>query len=258
MPTAITPTDGYQDIGSGQVGNPTNIALNGVPYWGSKPEAYDTVTLAGFALPGLCSVKGKGYEMRKKHQKPAGKHGASTIVIANEPAEFVIHLMMNTEEHLRAFEGIIPFFKPKPKPKPNASGSSKSNAFTVAFTGQATSRTQTIGNTTTTDVRLGDDSQPGYLSVHHPLLELFGISHCRVLLVTLPEQVEDKGMWKSEIHCMEEVLEGKRKAKTGPTGASPIVRDTGYLDANGKLKKDSPAATSAGPPVSTGGATGSY
>lgn len=240
-------TQGYEDIGSKQKGSSSNIAKQGVAYWGDYPDAYDTVVLAGFALPGLCSVKGKGYEMRKSHRSVPGKHGASIVYIANEPAEFVISIMLTTEEHLRAYEKLVPAFKPTAKPK-SSSGPSQTDAFTYAFTGQAVSRTGKVGNTTTTQVVLGDDSQPGYLSVSHPMLALYRISHCRVLLATIPVQVEDKGMWQVELHCIEEVLQ--RKAKTGVTAAASadLSRDTAYVTKDGTFKRDPPSKTNAGPP----------
>lgn len=240
-------TGGYEDVGSKQRGKSAGTASQGVPYWGDYPEAYDTVVLAGYPLPGLCTIKGKGYEMRRSHAKPPGKHGASITYIANEPAEFVIHVMMTTEDHLRAFERLVPLFKPSAKPS-SSSDKSKTDSFTFAFTGQASKSADGTIILPVLNVALRDRSQPGFLSVTHPMLALFRISHCRVIRVTIPEQKEDKGMWQAEIHCLEQVLDGSRKAKTGKTGDAGLIapRKTAY-DSTLALA-EGPSTTNAGPP----------
>jgi hypothetical protein len=240
-------TDGYQDLGTRQTGRSSNAAGQGVAYWGDAPETYDTVVLAGFVLPGLCSIKGKGYEMRKRDVRPTGKNGNSTYYLANEPAEFDILVMMTTKEHLQDFEKLVPLFKPSQKPRADAKIGNPDN-FTYAFTGQSS-------GSNNGSVLLGrkkvltDDSRPGYLSVSHPLLALFRISHCRVLQVSIPEQLEDKGMWQVKLQCIEEVLEGNRKAKTGRTGDAGIIagRKTAY-DAALANATAPPSVSNAGPP----------
>lgn len=242
----INPDSGYQDIGSASPGQSSFAASGGVAYWGDAPEQYDTVVVAGFSLPGLCNVKGKGYEMRRRHQKASGKHGASTTFLGNEPAEFVITVMMTEETHLRDFEKLVALFKPSAKPSPEEEEFlAQSSAFTAAFTGQAGGGGGTHHGLK--NAVLQDKASPGFVSVSHPLLALFRISHARIIRVTIPVQAEDKGMWHSEIHCIEEVLDGSRKAKTGKTGDAGNIapRVTAYDD---ELNRGPAAGTPESPP----------
>jgi hypothetical protein len=246
-------TDSYEDIGSTQRNLSSPVSPGGVAYWGDNPELYDTVELAGLKLPGLCSVKGKGYEMRRKQHKPPGKHGVSTTIIAHEPAEFVINVLMTTKAHLDTFKALVPVFKPTAKPKEDKK-KDKSDAFTHAFKGQASKAADGTITLPTLTIRTEavaaaeDNSQPKYVTVDHPLLALFRISHCRIIKVTIPEQVEDKGMWKSEIHCIEEVLEGNRKAKTGKTGSGNLLTIKTAQDKLLNRVPESPSKSNVGPP----------
>jgi hypothetical protein len=245
------PTTGYEDIGTKQRGESSNAAPQGVPYWGEYPDAYDVVIIAGRPLPGLCSIKGKGYEMRAKHVKAQGKHGESTTYLANEPAEWVVHISMNTEQHLRDFEALVPLFKPpaKPKPKP-AKPTTPPDAFTFAFAGLA----PTVAASVQADFApvaptpQKDNSQPGYVAISHPLLALYRISHCRIVQATIPAQKEDKGIWEVELHCREVVLEGVRAAKTGKTGDAGIIAPRVTAFDAVLNKNNAPSQTNAGPP----------
>lgn len=243
---------GYQDIGTTQTSSTTSSVGDGVPYWGTQPDAYDTVVIAGLPLPGLCSVKGEGFEMRHEKKRPPGKHGATVKFIANEPTKFSIHVLMTEEAHLRTFERLVPLFKPTAKPTAATKKTTKhSNTFNYAFAGIAPIALP--GNTQTPNYSLvpgetvggpdaapADPSQPGYLSVQHPLLKLFRITHCRIMKVGIPEQKEDKGMWEVTIWCEEHVLEGARAANTGTPG--PVKKITGATAYDPRTGRINPAA----------------
>ena len=237
--------NGYDDIATRQRGQTTGQASQGVAYWGTYPEAYDTVVIAGYQLPGLSAVKGKGYEMRRGHHKVAGKHGVTTLFLANEPAQFTVTVMMTTEDHLRALEKLVSLFKPSVKPNANAPIGNP-DSFTYAFTGQSSGSNN--GSVLLGKKQVQDDSRPGYLSISHPMLALFRISHCRIVEVSIPVQREDKGMWEVELHCIEEVLEGSRKAKPGQTGDAGNIAGiaTKYDSTIGRTP--APSTTNAGPP----------
>lgn len=274
----------HQDIGSKQRGKSSNAAPAGVPFWGTAPDSYDTVTIAGIALPGICAVKGKGFEMRAQHKKVAGEHGETLVYLANEPAEWQVHILMTTEEHLRAFERLVPIFKPPHKPKAKASTSGDSN-FALSFPGlpqvvQSDANVSlglgqfgptsyggvredptdtTFTATTKGASSAGDKSAPAYVTIAHPLLALFRITHCRIMRVGLPEQMEDKGMWQVTLDCREHVLSGKKDASVGTPGASTADiagMANAYADATKQRTQVAPSATSAGP--RSFGTTGSY
>lgn len=259
---------GYLDQGTKQQGKSIQTSAKGVAYWGDAPEAYDTVVLGGVALPGLCAIKGKGYEMKAKHNKAAGTNGESIVHLGREPATWTIHVLMTVEAHLRAFEALIPVIKPPYKPPPkqlpqqqyvepgagivlSGPGVSQGGAL-VAFEPTALNAPKPGFATSAPK----DKSPPSFLTIQHPLLALFRISHCIVTEVTMPEQVQEKGMWESRINCREYVLSGSKKASTTKVEQGVDVgRTTGFDD---KLKRGAaaPSQTNAGPPTVNG--TGSY
>lgn len=265
----------FQDLGTNQKSKGSGSAPAGVPFWGDYPDSYDTVTIAGIRLPGLCAIKGKGFEMRAKHNKPMGVHGESTVYLANEPAEWTVTVMMTTEAHLRAFEKLVPVFKPpfKPKPKPKVQGDPN---FALSFQGIP----QVFQNDANGALGLGqfgptsyggfiredpkdtpqpgftpaapaaaDKSAPGYVAISHPLLALFRITHCRITKVTMPEQLEDKGMWQVQLECREYVLAGKKEAVVGTTTSAANIpgMKNAFADVLNQRSSSSPSATNAGP-----------
>ncbi len=247
---------GYLDQGSKAKPQTTQTTGNGVPFWGDAPEVYDSVTLGGIVLPGICVVKGKGYEMKARHNKPPGTHGESIVHLGNEPAQWNIHILMNTVEHLRAFEALAPLFKPPYKPPPKALPTQQyaTPATTLNLPyglGAVGQFEPTAANAPKPGFATGaptkDKSKPSFITIQHPMLTLFRISHCVIMDVTIPEQVQEKGMWEARITCREYVLSGSKKATAGKPENGVDKGRSSAFDKELNRSANSPSQTSSGP-----------
>lgn len=67
-------------------------------------SAWDTVFVAGVALPGLARVSGKGVEHTIDVKKSPGKDGATFTDLGRELAHFSIVLVLQSQEEWDAFE----------------------------------------------------------------------------------------------------------------------------------------------------------
>ncbi len=91
------------------VGNalvPVAPAASAVPFWGEAPDAYDTVVLAGVALPGIATVKGH-IEQRVKRKTLKGSHGQTFTFQGWGAAEIAISLALWTKEHWTSFDDLV-------------------------------------------------------------------------------------------------------------------------------------------------------
>lgn len=82
------------------------------PFWYEAPEAWDTCTLGGNVLPGLCRITSpkKGHKLHIKESP--GTHGATITDQGYKPAQFTIVQMIWSREHWVAQQAIMPALEP--------------------------------------------------------------------------------------------------------------------------------------------------
>jgi hypothetical protein len=201
-------------------------ATSGTPFWGTDPGAYETVRFAkNLYLPGHCRIGGRAFEQRIQRDKPPGTHGQSVKQLGIQPARVDITLQLWTEEHLRAFEALVPVLKQQRYTVQttteavgftgNAPGIAISSVGGYSSTQSATGAagfsgalggggfTGVVPGTTKVTKKV-TPAGPQPLDVYHPLLALFRIRSVHVLSVGFPE-ARDGDVWEVQIHCEEHV-----------------------------------------------------
>lgn len=184
-----------------------------IPFWGEAPEVWDSVSLGGVEIPGICRVAGTGLRVRKKSNRAAGNDGAGVSMLGLDVVSFSIEVKLWTREHLEAFREIIRLAKPRKK--------------AIQKT-----ETKTVSRT------VGYDLVP--LSVSHPALDLFGISECTVESVSLPVE-RSPGLWASTIQCTE-FSASRSRGVSRPTGGVGILDGIGAA-----IDSPRPSKANAGP-----------
>jgi hypothetical protein len=198
----------------------------GQPFWGEKPLAWDTVTVAGRRLPGIARVSGTAMEHRTDRQKTRGKSGAKIVLQGYEPAPFEVVLLLWTEEHLRTFESLIPVLKPRYPVQRSTPGPAPSQPVTEEAAGamgmggirvrDASGNLVTYAQFATavnrrTAPRTRPARGPAPVDVAHPALAMWGIRSAQVLSVGFPEPRAEGGDGREvRIKCLEWV--GRRGA----------------------------------------------
>jgi len=201
----------------------------GVPFWGDQPESWDTVRIDGITIPGVVRLEGSVGQRWETREVP-GQNGAKITRLGYEAAKVSIRILMATEEHLRAFEKLVPLIRPKASDK-------KETIVTGSLKTGKTSRE-----------RRPEDA----FNVEHPALALYGMKTFICERAGLPEQKGDSsGMYEVKL----ELLEYVNQEKVGTTsGVSKTTRAF-----NGKLSDLGPGRLQAnkGPakPSTTNGGT---
>lgn len=168
--------------------DPVTSTADGPP--GLAPEdPWDVCILAGFVLPGLCTVKGAPTLSFDK-KKGGGVDGATITVNGYLPGPIEIELLMWTDGQWQDFQN---FVAPKIWRKPNK----KSKASELA------------------------------VDVSHPAFDLWGISQVVILGVSLPENGPSVGTKVVKFKCVEFVpQEAKSQTKTAKSGVIvPIAKE---------------------------------
>lgn len=249
---------GFTDQGTKSRRNASSSSASKVVFWGDSPDTWDQVVLAGKTLPGICLLKGKGFEQRCQHKSVPGKHGERVTFIGNEPAEWEVHIQLLTPDHLDSMCRIIDVLKPraKPKAKPlNSQADQDANAdvFLSAFGPGIPDELKTTLKQAITAQQENKDVAPSFFAISHPALAMFRISYCRVMAISLPEQVQDKGIWEIKLKCREHVLDGSRDATVATSGGGqfsltnlgPGVVGQQVID----YRAQRPSKTSTGPAI---------
>lgn len=165
-----------------------------VPFWGSNPDAWDTVIINGRTrLPGLAKLSGS-IKRQVDKKKPAGRHGTSVTYLGTEAAEFEIKLSLWTAEHLSAFTSMIRAIMSK---QPEKLGATTQNKTLI---------------------------KAPIIDVYHPLLAIYGVTRMHVLSQKMPEMTEP-GVYEASLECLEYLPPEKSKAQkvntpNGVTGGS--------------------------------------
>lgn len=114
----------YVDDGASAASKGTSTQLDPpivlIPYWMDEPEIWDTITIAGKVLPGLCVVDGqRGRKLDKKNAK--GADGATISDDGADPTDVDIKLVLATRQQWIDYQRIVPLLDPatnKGKAKP--------------------------------------------------------------------------------------------------------------------------------------------
>jgi hypothetical protein len=107
------------DVGTGgqtppSDGDPTTPAIiaEGVPFWRDQPRIYDRVVIAGYELPGICSVDAE--HRRKLDKKNAkGEDGATITDDGEDQAPVEVRVELYTLEDWNRFQQVVPHINPK-------------------------------------------------------------------------------------------------------------------------------------------------
>lgn len=217
----------------------------GVPFWGEFPEVWDTATIGGETIPGVCRVSGEGMRLRADSKRAAGKDGASVAMLGLDVASFTIEAKLWTEAHLRAFQGIIGVAKPKTVPRYKAN---KQTETVVSYgvedgPGGKQSGQYETQRTTIKRAVVGYDLVP--LDVSHPVLSLFGISQCIVESISMPAE-QSPGLWTASIRCRE-FRKPQTRGVSRPEGGQ--TKQVGELDGINKAIDDKPSVRNSAPGV---------
>ncbi len=199
----------------------------GIPFWGDSPESWDSATLGGVSIPGVCRVSGDGMRLKADRKTASGQDGASVAMLGLDVVSFSIDVRMWTEAHLRAFESLVKMAKPKASAVVRKSAVSKKSAG-----GAGKSGSQAVGR----------DLVP--LSVSHPALAIFGISECVVESVSLPSE-QSPGLWTASFRCREFRKPSDRNVSRPSSGKG---KDIGVTDGTQVAIKPSEANAGPGTP----------
>jgi hypothetical protein len=77
-----------------------------IPFWGSAPDAWDTVVLGGVALPGIATPSG-WLEQRLFKKRSPKKHGQTVVFNGWGAAQVEVRLEIWTPDQWEAFVGVV-------------------------------------------------------------------------------------------------------------------------------------------------------
>ena len=166
-------------------------------------SAWDTVTIGGLRLAGVCDVKGvAAIELEKKKVK--GRNGSTLLILGNQPALFEVSVLMWTKEQWEWNQGVINELWILPQREPQKTK-------TVIGKGADGKKVS---------VKVRDKTRPG-LDVDHPALQSVGISKCIVQAIRLPEPGTEAQTKVVRFSCVEHREPTKRDASKKAKGTKP-------------------------------------
>ncbi len=207
-----------------------------VPFWGDSPETWDTVVIAGRALPGLCKMTGK-VTRRVDKKNATGTNGATITYTGDDVAEFEISVRMWTEAHLSTFAALLSFLKDRQSPD-------DANGLGVTVATGASSKLVVKANE-----KRGYSKFPmAPVQVEHPTLTLYRIRAAHVLEYSFPNSVGDaaSGLYEVSIKCIEHIALNKGQVTT-PRGAIDLAKRYGDGAIGKQLAK--PSTNNSGNPT---------
>lgn len=206
----------YPDNGRGQPVLTVSTESLDVPFWSDSPDAWDTVIIAGRALPGVCRMKGKVVR-RVDRKNSTGTNGATVTYVGDDVAEFEITVRMWNDVHLSTYAELLAFLRDKQSPDDaNGLGS-------------------TIATGSSSKLVVKVNEKRGYskfpmapVAIEHPTLTLFKVRAAHVLEYSFPESVGDasQGIYEANIKCIEHIALNKGQVTT-PRGAIDLVKRYG-------------------------------
>lgn len=178
---------------------PAIATSSGTPFWGTNPGAYETVRFAkNIILPGQCKVTGKGFEQRLQKDKAPGTHGASVKSIGMQPAKISIVVRMWTEDHLRAFEALVPLLKMQKYTQKAVeevpywtAPSFPGKPFSGVLAPETVKKSKTV------------HAGPKPIDVYHPMLAMFRVRSVHIESISIPQPSSEPEVWEATIACEE-------------------------------------------------------
>jgi hypothetical protein len=212
-------------------------AAAAVPFWGDSPESWETVVIAGYRLPGVCTLDGK---VRRRHDKKntAGTNGSTVTYVGDDQAEFSVTVTMWTSEHLDTYGNIIDFLR-----------SMTSAELTTRSLTSSEHQASSKKNTTS---RPFSKFPVVPLDLVHPVLSLHRIKSAHVIEYGFPKAKGDasSGIYEAVIRFLEYVPGQKGAVSTPKSAADNLNLDINKRYGDGALPK---AAKAAKPSVANGG-----
>ena len=185
-----------------QFTQPTAATNLNVPFWSDSPSTWDSVVIAGFTLPGVCTVNGRVSRRVDKKSAP-GTNGQTVTYVGDDVAEFDITVRMWTSDHLTTFINLLTFLKDQKSPD-DAAG------LAIAS-----------GSSSKLTVKVNSDR--GYskfpmapVSVTHPTLTMYRVRAAHVLEYGFPRPVGDAaaGIYEVTIKMIEHITLNKGQVST--------------------------------------------
>jgi hypothetical protein len=149
---------------------------------------WDIVTMAGLKLPGICEVANGLTEIGIDMKHPDGADGSTITVKGYKPGKFDISCTVWTAAQWTALQGVIATVWRKPKKKTKL--------------------------------------QDAAFDIHHPALQLLGVTSCVVESISYPKPGSFEGSKVITFKCLQNVRAGKKSAKKtvgdGTTVVNPL------------------------------------
>ncbi len=223
------------------------VSAGSVPFF-SEDEQWNTVTVDGEELPGLCSVSGKGIEYHLDQKKSPGTNGSAIANMGRKSAEIEVTLRMWMPEHLETFQRIlnnlrnrkIPEFK---RPPLEAGGT---GGVSLGGPDRDISFEQLSNNVYARQLAAHNAKYEKKLAVqiYHPVLALYKIRQVMLKVAGFPEKRGEE--WQVRLTFVE--FHKSKAAVITPKGtslASALTASTSGSPAKDEAAK--PSQTSAGP-----------
>lgn len=231
--------DPFVDLTATQSAETSFTSSSGVPFWGDAPESWDTVSIAGWSLPGLCRVGGK-VKRRVDSKKAAGVNGKRITYVSDDVAEFSVTVRMWTADHLKTYEKLLKFLR----------------SLVLSSSEGASMKTGAAERLIDQRKKALPDSSKFPLvpvEIRHPALDLLRIKAAHVMEYGLPEPDGDaaEGIYLATIEFEEYVPDsiGKRgKVKTPKGAVDSSINSRGPGAIGRKLQQPKPSETNAASP----------
>jgi hypothetical protein len=162
------------DLTRAPVAQPAATVADQVPFWGTAPDIWDRVFIAGYELFGIAKVSGS-IKRRSDHKAPKGINIGTTTYLGDAAAEWTVALQMWTGEHLQVYERLLTFLR---RMQPALTQTAQQRSVVSKFPGVP-------------------------VEVRSPALDLFKIRAGHVLEYSIPEPDAQREVYTATMHFRE-------------------------------------------------------
>jgi hypothetical protein len=173
---------------------------------------WDTVSIAGIPLPGLCRVE-PGTRRKKRLDKKAakGRDGATITFQGYECSEIIVKCRIWTQEQLQALGQMMPVLIPP------APGTQIPVTVTETKVTESGGFKVTSTKTSTQNATVQSQAVTG-VQIYHPSLALLGINSVVIESVSPLFPTSVKGQWEMDIRCAQFIPSAKGNNTSTATG----------------------------------------